>query len=357
MDSAPGFFPPVRPISAQELATALDLPLVGPSGQHPATLSDAARGDPITGVAPIEDAGRGHLSFLDNPKYVGFLARTGASLVVLSPKYADQLPDAVWGLLSNQPYRDFARAASMLVPQAVKLRGASLESGISTASFVHPEASLENGVTIEAGAVIGAHAAIGAGTTICAGAIISHHCQVGRDSYIGMRASIQHALIGNKVILHSGVAVGQDGFGFAMGPQGHLKVPQLGRVVIQDDVEIGAGTCIDRGTTRDTVIGEGTRIDNLVQIGHNVQIGRHCIIVAQVGIAGSSVLEDFVAIGGQVGIAGHVRIGMGAQIAAAANVKDDVPPGQRWAGTPAKPARAFFRELTAVKKLAERSSS
>ena len=276
---------------------------------------------------------------------------------MLSPRFADRLPAHVVGLLSNEPYRDFARAAALLVPAGVALRGICLSPGIHPVASIDPLAVLEDGVTVEPGAVIGPHAAIGAGTTVCAGAIIAHHVQIGRGSYVGARAVVQHALIGNRVILHPGVSIGQDGFGFAMGPSGHLKVPQLGRVIIQDDVEIGAGTCVDRGTTRDTIIGEGTKIDNLVQIGHNVEIGRHCILVGHVGIAGSTVLEDFVAIGGQAGVAGHIRIGMGAQIAAASNVKDSVPAGARWAGTPAKPARAVFREIAALKRLAEQGGA
>jgi UDP-3-O-[3-hydroxymyristoyl] glucosamine N-acyltransferase len=165
-----------------------------------------------------------------------------------------------------------------------------------------------------------------------------------------------HALIGNRVIVHAGVRIGQDGFGFAMGPRGHLKVPQIGRVVIQDDVEIGANTTIDRGANRDTVIGEGTKIDNGVQIGHNVTVGRHCVLVSQVGISGSTTLEDFVVMGGRAGTVGHIRIGMGAQIAGASNVKDDVPAGARWGGTPAQPFKAWARELAAIKRLGQRGN-
>lgn len=341
--SDPAFFPPLVDLTAAQLAEELELDLVG-EGTHR-----------LTGVGPIEQAETGALTFLDNPKYAEHLATTKAACAVISAKFRDQLPRHVTGLISAQPYRDFARAAAMLVPAGVELRGVALTQGISNQAFIDETAALEDGVTVEPGAIIGAHAAVGSGTTICAGAVVGHHCQVGRDSYIGARAVLQHALLGDRVIVHSGVSIGQDGFGFAMGPMGHLKVPQLGRVIIQDDVEIGAGTCIDRGTTRDTIIGEGTKIDNLVQIGHNVEVGRHCILVGHVGIAGSSVLEDFVAIGGQSGIAGHIRIGMGAQIAAASNVKDDVPAGARWAGTPAKSARAVFRELAAIKRLTERS--
>jgi UDP-3-O-[3-hydroxymyristoyl] glucosamine N-acyltransferase len=158
------------------------------------------------------------------------------------------------------------------------------------------------------------------------------------------------------VIIHPGCSIGQDGFGFAMGPKGHLKVPQVGRVVIQDDVEIGANTTIDRGSNRDTIVGEGTKIDNGVQIGHNVVIGRHCVLVSQTGVAGSTELGDFVALGGQAGIAGHLKIGAGAQIAGASSVKDDVPPGARMVGTPAKPIREWTREQAALRRSARSAS-
>ena len=162
---------------------------------------------------------------------------------------------------------------------------------------------------VEPGAIVGREAQIGRGTTIAAGALIGYRVTIGRGSYVGPGRSVTHALIGDRVILHAGVRIGQDGFGFAMGPEGHLKVPQIGRVIIQDDVEIGANSCVDRGALKDTVIGEGTKIDNLVQIGHNVVIGRHCVIVGQVGISGSSELGDFVVMGGQSGIVGHIKIG------------------------------------------------
>jgi UDP-3-O-[3-hydroxymyristoyl] glucosamine N-acyltransferase len=177
--------------------------------------------------------------------------------------------------------------------------------------------------------------------------------RIGRDGSVGASTTILAALIGDRVIIHPGAHIGQDGFGFALGRRGHLKVPQIGRVIIQNDVEIGAGVTIDRGANRDTVIGEGAKIDNLVQIGHNVVIGRHAVLVSQSGVSGSSAIGDFAALGGQAGIAGHLTIGAGAQVAAAAGVMTDIPPGERWAGAPAKPVRKFFREVAAIKRLAD----
>jgi UDP-3-O-[3-hydroxymyristoyl] glucosamine N-acyltransferase len=171
---------------------------------------------------------------------------------------------------------------------------------------------------------------------------------------VGAGATLTHAIVGNGVILHSGVRIGQDGFGFAMGGNGHLKVPQIGRVVIGDDVEIGANTTVDRGALSDTIIGEGTKIDNLVQIAHNVIIGRHCVIVAQSGIAGSAQLGDFVVMGAHSGVIGHVTIGNGAQIAGMAHVKNNVEAGARMGGTPARPFKEWAREVAAIRQLGRR---
>ncbi len=307
----------------------------------------------IRGVAPLEAARAGDVVFLDNPKYADALAKTRASACLLSQRFADRLPAGVVGLVTPEPYRAFARVVAELYPQAVRPQSLFDSSGVSPGSYVHPEARLESGVVIDPGAVIGPRASIGEGAIIGANTVIGPDVQIGRGSSIGPNASITHALIGDRVIVHSGARIGQDGFGFAMGPRGHLKVPQVGRVVVQNDVEIGANTCIDRGANRDTIIGEGTKIDNLVQIAHNVTIGRHCVIVAQVGISGSTEIGDFVIVGGQVGMSGHLKIGAGAQIAAQSGVMRDVPAGEKWGGSPAMPMREMLRRHVTLDRLAE----
>jgi UDP-3-O-[3-hydroxymyristoyl] glucosamine N-acyltransferase len=339
----PGFFQRAGPFSLGSVAEAVQ-----------AKPTDGADLDlPIGDVKPLDSAAKGDLSFLDNPKYLAALAKTAASACLVAPKFSAQTPAGAACLVTPEPYRAFARALLLFYPDALQPK-AALTDGARLSSSVHPSAVLEPGAVVEPGAIIGPEARIGRGTTIAAGSVIGYRVHVGRDCYIGPNATVTHALIGNHVTIHAGVAVGQDGFGFAMGKAGHLKVPQIGRVIVQDGVEIGANTTIDRGALRDTVIGEGTKIDNLVQIGHNVVIGTHCVIVAQTGISGSAELGDFVVLGGQVGVVGHVKIGAGAQIAASSNVRGDVPPGVRWGGTPAKPVRLWFRELTLVQKLAER---
>jgi UDP-3-O-[3-hydroxymyristoyl] glucosamine N-acyltransferase len=339
----PGFFERAGPFSLGAVAEA--------ASAQPADGADLDLA--ISDVRPLDSAAQGDLSFLDNPKYLPLFAATAASACLVAPKFAGQAPAGTACLLTPEPYRAFAQALLLFYPDALKPKVA-LAGGIDRSPLVHPSATLEPGTTVEPGAVVGPQARIGRGTTIAAGSVIGYRVHIGRDGFVGPNASVTHALIGNHVTVHAGVAIGQDGFGFAMSKAGHLKVPQIGRVIIQDGVEIGANTTIDRGALRDTVIGEGTKIDNLVQIGHNVLIGRHCVIVAQTGISGSAELGDFVVLGGQVGVVGHVKIGAGAQIAASSNVRGDVPPGVRWGGTPAKPVRLWFRELTLLQRLAER---
>jgi UDP-3-O-[3-hydroxymyristoyl] glucosamine N-acyltransferase len=302
----------------------------------------------LTDVKTLSDAGLSDLGFFDNKKYLAQMQATSAGACLVQPAFAARLPAGCAGLVTRQPYQGFARALALFYPEAARSKPA-MAAGHEPR--VHPTARIEADVRIEPGAVIGREAWIGRGTVVAAGAVVGYRVTIGRDSWIGPGATVIHALIGDRVILHGGVRIGQDGFGFAMGAA-HLKVPQIGRVIIQEDVEIGANSCVDRGALKDTVIGAGTKIDNLVQIGHNVVIGRHCVIVGQVGIAGSSVLEDYVVIGGQGGVAGHLRVGTGAQLAGASHAKDDIPAKARYVGTPAIPLRDWVKAQRAIRKQA-----
>jgi UDP-3-O-[3-hydroxymyristoyl] glucosamine N-acyltransferase len=334
----PGFFERAAPVRLEALAEKVGARL-GPGANADLLIQD---------VRPLAEANAGHLTFLDNRKYMPQLGETHAAACLIAPAFADRVPKHTAALVMAAPYRGFALAMQLFYPEAMVSKVAAAGPG---EPLVHPTAQIEDGARVEPGAMVGREAQVGRGSVIAAGAVIGYRVTVGRGCYIGPGASVVHALIGDRVILHAGVRIGQDGFGFAMGAQGHIKVPQIGRVIIQDDVEIGANSCVDRGALKDTIIGEGTKIDNLVQIGHNVIVGRHCVIVAQTGISGSTELGDFVVMGGQSGTVGHVKVGMGAQIAGASHVKDDIPAGARVGGTPAVPLGEWARQLAAVKRL------
>jgi UDP-3-O-[3-hydroxymyristoyl] glucosamine N-acyltransferase len=337
----PGFFDRAGPFTLGEIAKATGA-MLGESFDPQLRLTD---------IRPLSEAGPGHLTFVDNRKYLVHLPGCRASACLVAPAFLDRLPKTTAPLVTSAVYRGFAMALQMFYADAMRPKAARGNA----VALIDPTARLESGAEVEPGAVIGPEAEIGRGSRIAAGAVVGYRTMIGRDCYVGAGATVTHALVGNRVIIHSGARIGQDGFGFAMSGRGHLKVPQIGRVIIQDDVEIGANTCIDRGALKDTVIGDGSKIDNLVQIGHNAALGRHCVIVGQVGIAGSATLDDFVVMGGQAGVVGHTRIGQGAQIAGGSHVKDDVKPGERLIGTPARPIRVWMRENRALQRLAEQS--
>ena len=308
-----------------------------------------ARALMLSGVAPLQTAGPQHVSFLDNRKYAPLLETTRAGAVVVHPDLAARVPAGCAAIVTAEPYLGWARVAALFHPTPPPRPGRHPSAVVDADADVDP--------TAEIGplAVIGARASIGAGCRIGPGAVIGEGVVVGADCRIGANASVSHALIGARTYIYPGVRIGQEGFGFATTATGFVTVPQLGRVVIGEDVEIGANCTIDRGSIQDTVIGAGTRIDNLVQLGHNVRLGRCCVIVAQAGISGSTVLEDFVQLGGQAGLTGHLHIGRKARIGAQGGIMADVPAGADVVGSPAMPVREFFRQVATLRRLAGRS--
>ena len=336
----PVFFEPARRYSAGEIAAAVG-----------ASLADASLADvEILGVGSAAESREGTLVYVNGRKNETHLAQTRAAAVLCRAEVVPSVRAGVATLVARNPQQAFAAAARLIYPQSVRPLALTGETGVSPKAVVDG-ARIEPGAIVEAGAVVCAGAAIGTGTVVAPGAVIGPGCQIGRDGYVGPGASVLNALVGNRVMLHPGVRLGQDGFGYVPGQRGPEKIPQIGRVVVQDDVEIGANTTIDRGALGDTVIGDGTKIDNLVQIGHNVRIGRWCIIAAQCGISGSVTIGDFAMLGGNVGIGDHITVGAGAQLAGRSGVIGNVPAGAKWGGFPAQPIRGWLREEAALRAL------
>lgn len=299
----------------------------------------------ITGVAPLSDAGEGQISFLSNPKYAPELAKTKAAAILVGPDHAEASPRYI---RVPNPYFAMARVIARFFDQRPMPRGVSPHAAVATS------AKLGKNVAVGAFTSIGENVEIGDDVVIFPNVTIEPNVEIGEGTIVYPQVSIYYgSRIGRRCIIHSSVVIGSDGYGFATEGGKHHKIPQVGIVRIEDDVEIGAGSSIDRAALGETVIGEGTKIDNLVQIGHNVKVGKHCLLVAQVGIAGSTQLGNYVVVAGQSGFAGHLKIGDGVQVAAKSAVLRDLQSNTKVMGSPAIGFGEFSRREIWLRRLPE----
>lgn len=329
------FHPSAGPVSLGTLRAALGL------------ASAADDGRLFAGVAPLHLAGADDVAFMEGRRNLPALKSSKAGAVVIDPAFVAQAPPGCVVLEAAAPQAGFIRIAGLFHPARQPKPG------------IHPSAVIAADAIIGQDCEIGAFVFIGAGAEIGAGCILENHvsigagCKLGAHGRIHAHANMEYCLAGDHVVLHPGARIGNEGFGFITTAEGkHVTMPQLGRVIIGDGAEIGAGSCIDRGAGGDTVIGPGARIDNLVQIGHNVTIGRGAVIVAQVGISGSANIGDYAVIAGQAGVAGHLSIGAKARVGAQAGVMNDVPAGTDVVGSPAWPAKETLRAFARLRRMA-----
>lgn len=304
-------------------------------------------------VAALDSANDAQLSYCESAKHRAALERTKAGAVLVAEALLASVPQSAIAIVCPQPALAFAKVATALYPDA----GLIWPKSKPPVQRIAPTARVGEGSVIAPDVFIGEHAEIGNHCVIGPGAVIGRGVKIGHRAQLGPHVSISHALIGDRCTFHAGTRIGQDGFSYVSGPAGHFKIPQLGRVIIQDDVEIGANVAIDRGALADTVVGEGTKVDNLVQIGHNNRIGRRCIVVSQVGISGSCEIGDFAVLGGQVGVADHLKIGAGTFVAAKAGVTRSLEAGKIYAGFPAHPIEQWRREVGTLSRLTKASRS
>jgi UDP-3-O-[3-hydroxymyristoyl] glucosamine N-acyltransferase len=304
----------------------------------------------ITDLKTLSSAGRDEVTFFLNPKYVNDLKTTRAEYCLIDGKNVHMVPDLVEPIIVQNVHYAYARILDCLylVPQFL------VRPSISTRAWVDPTAEIGSGVEIQPNVYVGERVKIGNNCKICTNVTINHNCQIGDRTYIGPNSVLSYARVGSDVVIQNGVNIGQCGFGFAHEKGFNYKIPQIGLVLIGDDVEIGSGTTIDRGALDDTVIGNNTKIDNLVQIAHGVKIGMGCFLAAQVGIAGSTKIGNHVQMGGKVGVVGHLTIGDGAKIAAGSGVAKNVAEGTSVGGCPAMPINDWIKSTVVLKNLARR---
>jgi len=308
-------------------------------------------GPMIGGAEELGPAGAEHISLAAQAEYRAALQATGAAAVVVSRDLGPDVPAGTIAIISDNPHRAFADVLERLYPYNTRSTVMALLGPHDSLPFTESDVRLGPGVVLGPGVEVGRGSVIGPNTVIGAGVTI------GRNATIGSNVSIECAHLGNNVVIHAGARIGSEGFGWLDHGRSNRKIPQLGRVILQDRVEVGANTTIDRGALGDTVIGEGTKIDNLVQIGHNCRIGRNCLIAGMAGLAGSTVLEDSVMVGAGAGCSGHLTVGRGSVLAARATVTKDVPPGSQVAGFPAQDAKAWLRELATIRRMTRRGES
>ncbi|UCG38847.1 MAG: UDP-3-O-(3-hydroxymyristoyl)glucosamine N-acyltransferase [bacterium] len=311
-------------------------------GELTSRLGGELKGDAgiqVSGVAPLHTAGPEHVSFLSNPRYAASLPTTGAAAVIVSRGTACE---GVNLIMVDDPYLGFAKAMEVFYGEPYR------STGVSELAFIHPGAHIGAEPSIHPFAVVCEGAAVGDRVTLMSGVYVGPGAAVGDDTILHPHVVLEKEVrVGKGVVVHAGTVIGSDGFGFARDGEGHRKIIQAGTVVVEDDVEIGAGCTIDRAVMGQTVIGAGSKLDNLIQVGHNAVIGRHCIIVSQVGISGSTELEDAVTMAGQSGVAGHLTIGRGAVVLAKSAVFKNVPAGAQVGGIPAVDGDQW-RKTTAI---------
>ncbi|MEA1938197.1 MAG: UDP-3-O-(3-hydroxymyristoyl)glucosamine N-acyltransferase [Pseudomonadota bacterium] len=335
----PRFFRRAGPFTLWELAEI--------TGARLSCAVDASR--EVMDVAPLDRADSSHVGFICNRKYLSEFRKSRAGACFASDDIADQAPAGMALLLSDNPYKSYALAASAFYPEP------ALTADVHSSAVVEGDVDFGPDCVVSAGAVIGTGVKMGARCVIGSNAVIGENVILGDDVRIDACVSVSHALIGSRVTIYPGARIGQDGFGFAIDPAGYVRVPQLGRVIVEDDVEIGANTTVDRGSGPDTVIRRGAMIDNLVQIAHNVEVGQGCVIAAMVGISGSTRLESSVFVGGQSGIAGHLVIGRGARISAQSGVTKSISAGRTVTGAPATDSREFNRRMATLAKITKKN--